>query len=185
VNVWKLPPASWLEVTPDGRTKQGCYWRMPEPREEAPSGYTRQDAIEEIRTVFDEAVKLRMIADVPLGAFLSGGIDSSLMVASMPRHPPPPVRTFSIGWDERTHNELPYATTVAKHYATDHHEMIVRPNAIELLPRLVAQFDEPFADASAIPTYLVSKFAAEHVTVALSGDGGAELFGGSRAFLMT
>ena len=185
VNVWKLPPASWLQVTPGGDTEQSRYWRMPEPVEEAPPGYTRQDAIEEIRSVFDEAVKLRMIADVPLGAFLSGGIDSSLVVASMARQSASPVRTFSIGWEERTHNELPYATIVARHCATDHHEMIVRPNAIELLPRLVAQFDEPFADASAIPTYLVSKFAAEHVTVVLSGDGGDELFGGYSSFFMT
>ena len=135
--------------------------------------------------MFDESVRLRMIADVPLGAFLSGGIDSSLVVASMARQSDAPVRTFSIGWEEDSCNELPYARMVARQYATDHQEFIVRPDAVELIPRLVGYLDEPFADDSAIPTYLVSQCAARHVKVVLTGDGGDELFGGYHSFFMT
>jgi asparagine synthase (glutamine-hydrolysing) len=183
--VRKLPAASWLQMEPGGRMREGRYWRMPEPVEHAPAGYTRERAIEEIRAVFDESVKLRMIADVPLGAFLSGGIDSSLVVASMARQSSSPIRTFSIGWEEPSYNELGYASAAARHYATDHREMMVRPDAIALVPKLVEFLDEPFADASAIPTYLVSQFAAGHVKVVLSGDGGDELFGGYHSFFMT
>ena len=121
-----------------------------------------------------------MIADVPLGAFLSGGIDSGLVVASMARQSPRPVKTFSIGFKEQQYNELPLARLVAAKYQTEHHELVVEPNAVELVPRLIRQFDEPFADASAIPTFLVSEFAVGHVKVALSGDGGDEFFGGYR-----
>ena len=133
---------------------------------------------DEIRQVFDESVRLRMIADVPLGAFLSGGIDSSLVVASMARQSSRPVKTFSIGFKEQQYNELPLARLVAAKYQTEHHELVVEPDALELVPRLIRQFDEPFADSSAIPTFLVSAFAAQHVKVALSGDGGDEFFGG-------
>jgi asparagine synthase (glutamine-hydrolysing) len=119
-----------------------------------------------------------MIADVPLGAFLSGGIDSSLVVASMARQSPEPVKTFSIGFEESAYNELQYAGLVAKKYRTEHHEILVRPDAISLLNKLVRHYDEPFADSSAIPTYIVSEFAAGHVKVALSGDGGDEMFAG-------
>jgi asparagine synthase (glutamine-hydrolysing) len=183
--VRKLPAGSWLRTSPGGAVQEGRYWRVPEPLEQAEPGFSRQDAIEEIRRVFDEAVKLRMIADVPLGAFLSGGIDSSLVVASMARQSAAPIRTFSIGWKEQAYNELPYAAIAARRFGTEHHEMIVQPDAIELVPKLVDHFDEPFADSSAIPTYLVSRFAAQHVKVALSGDGGDELFGGYLSFFMT
>ena len=183
--VKKLRPGFWMQIGPDGHTSEGQYWRVPEPVEHAPAGMTRQDAIEEIRRTFDEAVKMRMIADVPLGAFLSGGIDSTLVVASMARQSSAPIRTFSIGWKEQHFNELPYASIAAKFYNTEHHEMIVEPDAIQLIPQLVHYLDEPFADSSAIPTYLVSKFAAESVKVALSGDGGDEFFGGYDSFFMT
>jgi asparagine synthase (glutamine-hydrolysing) len=133
---------------------------------------------EEIESLFSEAVKLHMISDVPLGAFLSGGIDSSSVVAAMAKNSNQPIQTFSIGFKEQKYNELEFAREVAKKYNCIHREQIVEPESINLLPKLVNAYDEPFADSSAIPTYYVSKFAREHVTVALSGDGGDELFAG-------
>jgi len=178
----KLPPGFWMTVDLQGREETARYWQLPPPRETG-TDRSREDICQDIRTTFDESVRLRMIADVPLGAFLSGGIDSSLVVASMARQSDQPIRTFSIGFEEEgKYNELPYARLVAKHYKTDHHELIVRPNALDLIPKLIRFFDEPFADSSAIPTYLVSQFAAQHVKVALSGDGGDELFGGYHSF---
>ena len=128
--------------------------------------------------MFDEAVRIRMIADVPLGAFLSGGIDSSLVVASMALQCSEPVKTFSIGFDESAYNELEYAALVAQKYKTEHHAIVVRPDSVDLINKLVRHYDEPFADSSAIPTYIVSEFASRHVKVALSGDGGDEFFAG-------
>ena len=146
----------------------------PSPR----TGLTHADAVVRVREKFDEAVRIRMIADVPLGAFLSGGIDSSSVVASMALQSPDPVKTFSIGFEESRFNELPYARMVAEKYATEHHEIVVRPDSIGIIQKFVRHFGEPFADSSAIPTFIVSEFAARHVKVALSGDGGDELFGG-------
>ena len=133
---------------------------------------------EEINSCLSETVKLHMISDVPLGAFLSGGIDSSSVVAMMAKNSNLPVKTFSIGFKEKKFNELEYAREVAIKYGCEHHEQIVEPESISLLPKLINAYDEPFADPSAIPTYYVSKLAREHVTVALSGDGGDELFAG-------
>ncbi len=133
---------------------------------------------EEIEASLSEAVKLHMISDVPLGAFLSGGIDSSSVVALMAKHSTQPIKTFSIGFKEKEFNELRFAREVAKKYNCEYHEQIIEPESISLLPKLVSAYDEPFADSSAIPTYYVSKLAREHVTVALSGDGGDELFAG-------
>ena len=180
--VRKLPPASWLTVDGAGHPQTGVYWTLPPPSSEDGAGLSEADVCAQIRDVFDESVRLRMIADVPLGAFLSGGIDSSLVVASMARQSSLPVRTFSIGFEESDYNELPWARMVAEHYHTEHHELIVQPAHVDLVPRLVRHFDEPFADDSAIPTYLVSEFTAQHVKVALSGDGGDELFGGYHSF---
>jgi asparagine synthase (glutamine-hydrolysing) len=182
LGVRKLPPAHWLTVDAAGRLQTGAYWALPSPSESHGQDLSEPGVCEEMRRLFDESVRLRMIADVPLGAFLSGGIDSSLVVASMARQSSVPVRTFSIGFDESDYNELPWARLVAGQYHTDHHELIVRPEHVELVPRLVRQFDEPFADCSAIPTFLVSEFTARHVKVALSGDGGDELFGGYHSF---
>ncbi len=177
--VKKLPAGHTLLIQAGtGRLKMEKYWSVPEPCSEGAAGLSEDAVCEEIRQVFDESVRLRMIADVPLGAFLSGGIDSSLVVASMARQSSRPVKTFSIGFKEQQYNELPLARLVAAKYRTEHHELVVEPNALELVPRLIRQFDEPFADASAIPTFLVSEFAVEHVKVALSGDGGDEFFGG-------
>ena len=138
--------------------------------------------MKQIRDVFDESVRVRMVADVPLGAFLSGGIDSSSVVASMALQSAKPVKTFSIGFEEAAYNELEWAAMVAGRYQTDHHEIVIKPDSVSLVEKLVHHFDEPFADSSAIPTYIVSEFASRHVKVALSGDGGDELFAGYESF---
>jgi asparagine synthase (glutamine-hydrolysing) len=180
----KLAPGGWLRYQAStGRVSQGIYWTLPQPAgSAAPPGMTEQDAIEEIRERFDESVRLRLISDVPLGAFLSGGIDSSSVVASMARQTGAPVKTFSIGFEEAAFNELHWARLVAERYGTEHHELIVRPDVVNLCGQLVEHFDEPFADASAIPTFLVSQLAARHVKVVLTGDGGDELFAGYDSF---
>jgi asparagine synthase (glutamine-hydrolysing) len=180
--VRKLEPGTWLEYGASGSPRTGRYWTLPRPLPETPPGFSEQDMCVRIREKFDEAVRIRMIADVPLGAFLSGGIDSSSVVASMARQSKDRVKTFSIGFEEAAFNELRYAQLVARKYNTEHHEIVVKPDSVELTQRLVRQFDEPFADSSAIPTFIVSEFAARHVKVALSGDGGDELFGGYDSF---
>jgi asparagine synthase (glutamine-hydrolysing) len=182
--VRKLVPGSWLSYSPDGQVHEGRYWRFPAPAEKTPDDMTEEQAIEDICRLFDESVKLRMISDVPLGAFLSGGIDSGLVVASMTRQTDRPVQTFSIGFEEEQFNELPAARLVADMYSTDHHEIIVKPDAIDLVSKIVHNLDEPVGDSSAIPTYIVSEFASKHVKVALSGDGGDELFGGYESLLL-
>jgi len=134
--------------------------------------------IEEIQSCISETVKLHMVSDVPLGAFLSGGIDSSSIVAMMALNSTLPIKTFSIGFENKSFNELKFAREVAEKYGCDHHEQILEPESISLLPKLAQVYDEPFADSSAIPTYYVSKMAREKVAVVLSGDGGDELFAG-------
>lgn len=173
----KLKPAHYLLLSFKDKTDIQIkrYWNIDfEP------DYSKSEAqwIEEINDTFSETVKLHMIADVPLGAFLSGGIDSSAVVATMTKHSDRPIETFSIGFKEEKYNELKYAREIAKKYNCKHREQIVEPESINLLPKLVSAYDEPFADSSAIPTYYVSKFAREYVTVVLSGDGGDELFAG-------
>ena len=174
----KLMPGCWIECSENGSVRQGRYWRLPPFSDENRTGCTEPQTREKLRDLFDESVRIRMIADVPLGAFLSGGIDSSLVVASMALQSSEPVKTFSIGFEEAAYNELKYAAMVAKKYKTDHHEILVRPDSLSLIHKLVRHYDEPFADSSAIPTYIVSEFTARHVKVALSGDGGDELFAG-------
>src|SRR5882757_7913173 len=182
-SIRKLPAGCWLTYDAAGALQQDRYWRLPVPAEQPDPAVSEVDMRVRIRDKFDEAVRIRMIADVPLGAFLSGGIDSSAVVASMALQSPEPVRTFSIGFEESAYNELSYASLVARKYNTDHHEIVVRPDSVSLVQKLVRHFGEPFADSSAIPTYIVSEFAARHVKVALSGDGGDELFGGYDSFL--
>jgi asparagine synthase (glutamine-hydrolysing) len=179
----KLPAGCWLTYDSGGPVRRERYWRLPPPATKPPKDLTEEQAAAGLREKFDEAVRVRMIADVPLGAFLSGGIDSSSVVASMALASPDPVKTFSIGFEEASSNELPYAALVAKKYKTEHHEILVRPDSVSLVERVVDHLGEPFGDASAIPTLILSEFAARHVKVALSGDGGDELFGGYGSFV--
>jgi asparagine synthase (glutamine-hydrolysing) len=123
-----------------------------------------------------------MVSDVPMGAFLSGGIDSSAVVAAMAEQSSAPVKTFSIGFEEERFNELPQARLIAERFGTEHHELIVRPDAVEMLPKIVSQYGEPFADHSALPCFYLARFAREHVTVALNGDGGDESFAGYQRY---
>ena len=169
-----LPPAHYLTVA-DGRIRVERYWRLGyEPKFTASQDELQERLVHELT----ESVRLRMISDVPLGAFLSGGIDSSTIVALMSRFSSGPVKTFSIGFEEESHNELPYARMVAELYATDHHEFVVKPDAVEIIPDLVWHYNQPYADSSAIPTYYLAKMTRQHVTVALNGDAGDENFAG-------
>ena len=175
----KLPPAH-LMVVQDGRVEVRRYWRVPT---RAPLPLDERECRDEVLRLLREAVRLRLISEVPLGAFLSGGIDSSLVVALMQEASSKPVKTFSIGFDDEAYSELPHARVVARHLGTEHHEFVVRPDVMEILPRLVRAYDEPFADSSSVPTYYVSRETRRHVTVALNGDGGDEDFGGYMRYL--
>jgi asparagine synthase (glutamine-hydrolysing) len=156
------------------------YWEI--AAQETFSG-SEADAVEALGAVLQDAVRSHMISDVPLGAFLSGGVDSSAVVGMMAWSSSQPVKTFSIGFDDPEFDELEHARRVADHFGTEHHEFVVRPDGLTILDDLIAHFDEPFADSSAIPTWYVSEVARRHVTVVLSGDGGDELFGGYDRYL--
>src|SRR5580704_5621068 len=183
LGIRKLAPGGWLRCDRNGQIEEGRYWSLPAAAERPSPGLSELGASEYVRNAFDQAVKMRLMADVPVGAFLSGGIDSTSVVASMAIQSPQPVRTFSIGFEEPGFNELPLAAALAKKYGTEHREMMVHPVSVELVSKLVRHFDEPFGDSSAIPTYLVSEFAARYVKVALTGDGGDELVAGYESFL--
>ncbi len=171
--IHKLPPAHTL-VYQDGNIKIERYWNLQFKYD----NLSEQEYMEELWRLLNEATRLRLISDVPLGAFLSGGIDSSAVVGIMAQHSNRPVKTFSIGFEEEGFNELEHARTVARHFNTEHQEFIVKPNALEILPKLIWHYNEPFADPSAIPSYYVAKMARRHVTVALNGDAGDEQFAG-------
>jgi asparagine synthase (glutamine-hydrolysing) len=177
--VRKLPPAHRL-VFQEGAIASERYWRL-DYSVKRPVNDLRE-LHEEIRACLRASVARRMVADVPLGAFLSGGIDSSAVVAAMAEQSSEPVKTFSIGFADEATNELPRARLVADRFATDHHELIVEPDAVELLPKLVRQYGEPFGDHSALPCFYLAEMARRHVTVALNGDGGDESFGGYQRY---
>ena len=166
-------------ILEEGRCHTEQYWNVPD----RPIIANEDQCTETLRELIDDAVRLRMISDVPLGAFLSGGIDSSAVVASMSQASEEPIRTFSIGFADATYNELPYARLVSRTLATDHYEEILQPDIAEMAVRLVGHLDEPFADFSIFPTYLVSEVARKYVKVVLSGDGGDELFAGYETYV--
>jgi asparagine synthase (glutamine-hydrolysing) len=173
-NVYKLRPGELLTLE-HGQIRTRQYWQ---PNYEADTTWTLDSAAERFRELLDDALGMQCISDVPLGAFLSGGMDSTTVVAALSGIHPNPVKTFTVGFQDEQADELKYAQIAAKRFRTDHIEMVLTPDWLDILPRVIAGFGEPFADSSALPTWLVSKVAREHVTVALSGDGGDELFAG-------
>jgi asparagine synthase (glutamine-hydrolysing) len=177
----KVSPGHYVLCERD-QVSEHSYWNLdPEKIDHLPE----EEWIERVREKLYEAIRIRLVSDVPLGAFLSGGIDSSAIVAAMARMTDRPVKTYSIGFEgeDSFYNELPYAAIVARAFGTDHHEIVVRPDTAELLPKLIWHMDEPIADSAFITTYLVSRLAAQSVKVILSGVGGDELFGGYRRYL--
>jgi asparagine synthase (glutamine-hydrolysing) len=173
--IHKLPPACTLTVSEDD-LRIGRYWSL-----DYSSKLTQVpvDELEErLWASIEEATRVRLMSEVPLGAFLSGGIDSSAVVAAMARQMAEPVKTFSIGFPDDTFDELPYARLVAREFGTDHREFVVEPNALEIMPKLARHYGEPFGDASAIPSFYLAELTSRHVTVALNGDGGDESFAG-------
>jgi asparagine synthase (glutamine-hydrolysing) len=171
----KLPPASTLAISADQSSLQR-YWRLDYGK---PEPVPAQGELEErLRELIWEATRVRLISEVPLGAFLSGGIDSSVVVAAMADQTTEPVKTFSIGFPDAEFDEVRYARVIAERFSTDHHEFVVEPHALEIMPTLARHYGEPFADPSAIPSFYLAKLTSQHVTVALNGDGGDESFAG-------
>jgi asparagine synthase (glutamine-hydrolysing) len=178
-SIRKLPPGHMLICEAGRPPRITRYWDVPAREQRRPLPELR----EEFLALLDEAVRLRMVSDVPLGAFLSGGLDSSAVVAMMAKHSREPVRTFSVGFSDKSYNELPYARKVSQRFNTTHQEQVLEPDINELIMQLADSLDEPLGDVSIYPTYLVSRAARQHVTVALSGDGGDEIFGGYEHYL--
>lgn len=180
--VHKLRPGRWLEVDRNGGIEEHVFWdALAEARTALtdPLPPDEEEILRELDTTLGKAVRARMVSDVPLGAFLSGGVDSSLVTALMQTCSQQPVRTFSIGFEEQAYNEAPYAKAVAAHLGTIHTEAYLREaEALKLIPGIPEMYDEPFADSSQLPTFLLSRLTREHVVVALSGDGGDEIFSG-------
>ena len=175
----KLEPGHWLRWK-NGEIETKRYW-LPDFSKKI--DISEEEAIEETTRLLRESTRLRMISEVPLGAFLSGGVDSSVVVALMAQESSTPVKTFSIGFDDEEYSELKYARIVADHVGAEHHEFVVKPDALEILPTLVEHYGEPYADSSAVPTYYVARETRKHVTVALNGDGGDESFAGYERYV--
>ncbi|MCA1621757.1 MAG: asparagine synthase (glutamine-hydrolyzing) [Acidobacteria bacterium] len=174
-DIMKLEPGHTLTLAASGEVKTQRYW---EPDFSKKLKVSEEEAGERALALLRDAVRVRLMSEVPLGAFLSGGVDSSAVVALMAEESSGPVKTFSIGFDEQDFSELHHARRVAEYVGADHHEFVVRPDAMEVLPKLVEHYGEPYADSSAIPTYYVARETRRHVTVALNGDGGDECFAG-------
>jgi asparagine synthase (glutamine-hydrolysing) len=180
-NIYKLEPAHYLIVKETGEIIKKKYWNLDFSQK---LNHSEEEWEKIVLNKLKESVKFRLVSDVPLGAHLSGGIDSSLIVALMAEELNKPVKTYSIGFKESDYNELPYARLMAERYKTDHHEFIIESNAIEdILPKLVYQYEEPYADSSALPTWYLSEITKQHVTVALNGDGGDENFAGYNRYI--
>ena len=191
--VWKLPPGTWLTVSQDDVRRREfpapqVYWSVlaaAARATEEPFAQGDAAALAELERISGEAIALQRISDVPLGAFLSGGVDSSAVVALMQAQSSRRVRTFTVGFTEARYNEAEYAKAVARHLGTDHTELYVSPEEAQaVIPRLPAIYDEPLSDSSQIPTFLVAQLARQHVTVSLSGDAGDELFGGYNRYFI-
>ncbi len=179
----QVPPASYLIVDQEGLHGPYKYWELQFPEAGRERNLSIEEAAGQVRELLTAAVARRLISDVPLGALLSGGLDSSIVVGIMSKLLTGPVRTFSIGFaEDPSFDERPYASAVAQHFKTDHTEFVVRVNATSLMERLLWHYDQPYGDSAAIPTYLLSKLTREHVTVALNGDGGDEIFAGYDRF---
>jgi asparagine synthase (glutamine-hydrolysing) len=179
--IHKLPAGTLLTVTCGTQPRLERYYRLNYAVTSPPIG--EEEAAEQVRARVEESVRVRLMSDVPLGAFLSGGIDSSIIVACMARASSQPVKTFSVGFVGAEIDELPYARQVAERYGTDHHELVVDPDMTSLLPSIVRHHGEPFGDTSSLPTRYLCEMTRKHVTVALSGDGGDEAFGGYRRYM--
>ena len=175
----RLQPGSLLTLDSGAAPAVHTYWTWPR---DADAGLPEGEYLERLGAELDEAVRIRLRSDVPLGAFLSGGLDSAAVLALMTKHSPRPVQTFSIGFGDPDYDELDAARRTASAFGADHHEWIVTPDCLDVAPRLASYYDEPFADASAIPTFFVSELARRHVTVCLTGDGGDELFAGYQPY---
>jgi asparagine synthase (glutamine-hydrolysing) len=177
----KLEPGTYLQWSRHHGAIRDRYWDVPAISDDT-NGFPRGDLRRRLRQSLRDAVRAHLVSDVPIGAFLSGGVDSSTVVALMSEVSDEPARTFSIGFENREHDERPLARMVARRFQTDHHEFVLEPESVDVLPKLVSHFQEPFADSSALPTYYLSKLARSSVKVALSGDGGDELFVGYTIF---
>ncbi|APB34185.1 asparagine synthase (glutamine-hydrolyzing) [Gloeomargarita lithophora Alchichica-D10] len=185
-NIYKLPAGTWLKIShPQEFNQPQSYWSLPEIiTQSKPWNLPPQDTMQLLENTLTQTIGEQMVADVPLGAFLSGGVDSSLIVALMQKQSNQPIKTFTIGFTESAYNEAPWAQQVAHHLGTEHTELITTPElAMAMIPKLPYIYDEPFADNSQIPTFLVAEMTRQSVTVSLSGDGGDELFGGYRQYV--